>query len=140
MTATGAQIAASALTWLGTPFHHQGRVRNVGVDCIGVVIGVARDLGLSDYDVTGYWHLPWGLTLLQELRRHLVAVPIADVRMGDVLLFAFNGSPQHVGICTGLDPLRMAHAYAPMRKTVESPLTGEWLEQMRGAFRFPELV
>ncbi|WP_436904878.1 hypothetical protein [Acinetobacter johnsonii] len=22
-----------ALTWLGTPYHHQGRVKDVGVDC-----------------------------------------------------------------------------------------------------------
>lgn len=27
------QAVAEAITWLGTPYHHQGRVKGVGVDC-----------------------------------------------------------------------------------------------------------
>ena len=27
------EAVQEALTWLGTPYHHQGRVKGVGVDC-----------------------------------------------------------------------------------------------------------
>jgi cell wall-associated NlpC family hydrolase len=28
-----AAVVAEARSWLGTPFHHQGRVKAAGVDC-----------------------------------------------------------------------------------------------------------
>ena len=34
------QIIQTARQWLDTPYHHQARVKGVGVDCIGLVIGV----------------------------------------------------------------------------------------------------
>ena len=42
--ATGLDVVRMARTWLGTPYHHQGRVKGAGVDCGGLVIGVARFL------------------------------------------------------------------------------------------------
>ena len=40
MTTTRTDVVAAAREWLGTPFHHQARLRGVGVDCVGLVIGV----------------------------------------------------------------------------------------------------
>ncbi len=51
--ATGLEVVRVARTWLGTPYHHQGRVKGAGVDCAGLSVGVAKELGLSDVDVTG---------------------------------------------------------------------------------------
>ena len=50
-----ADVVAAALAWTDTPFHHQARLKGVGVDCVGLVIGVARELGLiaPDFDVVG---------------------------------------------------------------------------------------
>ena len=35
-------IVTEARTWVRTPYHHQARLKGVGVDCAGLVIGVAR--------------------------------------------------------------------------------------------------
>jgi len=46
---TKQQIILQARTWLGTKYHHQGRLKKSkagagGVDCIGLIIGVIDEL------------------------------------------------------------------------------------------------
>ncbi len=41
------QIAAASRSWIGTAFHHQGRTKKTtghkgGVDCLGLLVGVAK--------------------------------------------------------------------------------------------------
>ncbi len=38
------EIVAAARGWIGTPYRHQGQVKGVGCDCLGLVRGVWRDL------------------------------------------------------------------------------------------------
>lgn len=50
---TPEQIVAQARTWLGTKYHHQGRLKKSakgpgGCDCLGLIIGVIDELGLQD--------------------------------------------------------------------------------------------
>jgi hypothetical protein len=40
---SGNTFIAQARTWIGTPFHHQGRLKGVGCDCLGLIVGVAED-------------------------------------------------------------------------------------------------
>ena len=35
-------VVGEALTWLGTPYRHQGLRKGVGCDCLGLVLGVWR--------------------------------------------------------------------------------------------------
>ncbi len=42
MSTSGSDVVRTARTWLGTPYHHQGRLKGVGVDCAGLLIGVAQ--------------------------------------------------------------------------------------------------
>ncbi len=41
-------IIRTARSYIGTPFHHHGRLKNIGVDCLGLLIGVAKELNLND--------------------------------------------------------------------------------------------
>ena len=41
------EVVCEARTWLGTPFHHQARAKGEACDCAGLVIGVARALGVG---------------------------------------------------------------------------------------------
>jgi cell wall-associated NlpC family hydrolase len=97
---SSASVVAEARTWLGTPFHHQARLKSVGVDCIGLVIGVSRELGLvaPDFDVTGYSRVPDGRSLLEEASKHMPRISFQQVRPGDVVVVAFDVDPQHFGI------------------------------------------
>lgn len=55
------QVCKIARSWLGTPYHHMGRVKDVGVDCAMFPVEVYREAGLiPDFEIAFYppdWHL-----------------------------------------------------------------------------------
>lgn len=134
MTIARVRVVDAAREWLGTPFHHQGRVLGVGVDCVGVVIGVARQLGISDFDLTGYGHRPDSRLLERMAGELMIEVPVAAARPGDVLLIEVDGMPQHLGFVTELGLL---HAYAPLRRVVEHRMDDGWRARVLAAFSLP---
>lgn len=135
-----AEIVAAARGWIGTPFQHQARLRGVGVDCIGVVIGVAHELAISDYDITGYGAAPYAGLVMQEAERHLERVPAEAMRAGDVLLLRIENDPQHFGIVAevplGPDLPRFVHAFSKVGRCVETALDRFWRARVVGVYRF----
>lgn len=97
---TRTDIITEARTWLGTPFHHQARLQGVGVDCAGLLIGVARNLGLIDpaWDVQGYDRNPDGSTLMAACLQQLDLIDRTAMQPGDVVMVRFDAHPQHLGI------------------------------------------
>lgn len=134
MIITGAQVASAAREWIGTPWHHQGRLKGVGVDCAGLVLGVAHGLGLSDFAFTGYGHRPDPDVLGGFCRNMMAPVLISDARLGDVLLINVDRVPQHLAIFTDLG---MVHAFAPLRRVVEHRIDEDWSARIVAAFRMP---
>ena len=121
------QIVNHARTWLGTPFHHQARLKGVGCDCLGLVVGVVDELGLKDkngqllagYDEIAYSKEPDGAYLTQKLTDLLEEVQ--EPQAGDLALFSVRDNPQHLAILTDYEGwLGMIHAYAPARRVVEA--------------------
>lgn len=104
----------------------------MGVDCAGLLICVARDLGLQHYDVQGYSRVPSG----GDFERHLDANldRISAIEPGCILLMAFDSEPQHVAICTSNTSI--IHAYFEVRKVVEHDLDALWLSRVRAIYRF----
>lgn len=99
MSGTRAEVVAEARSWLGTPWAHQQRSKGVAVDCAGLVIGVARALGLvaADFDIGGYTRSPDG-TLLERCDTIMQRVAIEAMRPGDMLVVATDAEPAHMGI------------------------------------------
>ncbi len=140
MSVSGTEVVARARGWLGTRFHHQGRLKKSGgqrggVDCLGLLVGVAAELELNDRhgrpfgaaDVRDYCHLPNTQKLRDTLLTVLDEVPVDDVAPGDVLLMDVDGRAQHLGIVTDwCGGLGIIHAYAPARAVVEHALDGWW--------------
>lgn len=95
---TGAAIVSAARSWIGTPYRHQHRERGVGVDCAGLVIGVARQLCLvpPDFDISGYSRQPDG-SLLGHCEQWMAAGDRQDIQIGDVLITRFAQDPCHLG-------------------------------------------
>lgn len=95
---TRAEVVACARTWLGTPFHHQACVKQVGVDCAHLIIGVGRDLGLFalDFDVPAYPRQPDGVTMLALCDKYMDRIGRMDMTPGDVLVIHFGKNPQHM--------------------------------------------
>lgn len=134
--ATGEQAVATARSWLETPWHHQGRLKGVGVDCIGLVVGVADALGLAAAVTGPYGRRPDDRLLKRGLRLHMRRVRV--IMPGDVLLFEVDGAPQHVGIASELPDggSGVIHAHAQSRKVVEHRL-GHWESRIVGVYRWP---
>ena len=129
-------ILRAARAYLGVRFRHQGRTA-AGLDCAGLIILVARDLGLFDLDFTAYGHAPDGKTLHRLLSQYLDAVEPRDMRLGDVVLMAFQPAPQHLGILgDGARPFSLIHAYAQARMVIEHRLDDEWMGRIRNIYRF----
>lgn len=137
MTVTRDQFVAEARTWLGTPYQHQGRLKGVAVDCIGLLVCVAQTLGLSEADMRDYGRRPDG-RLRPLLEAHLERVPVLEADAADVVLFSFAAVPVHVGILTAPDHL--IHAYLPNRKVVESRLDDAMRSHIASAYHIPGII
>lgn len=127
---TRQDVVDAAREFMGTRWHHQGRNR-AGIDCIGLVIAVAHQLGLSDYDTTGYGRIPDGRVLCKLLDQHMQRTDNSN--LGDVLLMRFEKNPQHVAIVTDIG---IIHAYANARRVVEHRLDAVWAARVVGSYRF----
>lgn len=126
------EIVIAARSFLGTRWHHQGRNR-AGIDCIGLVVAVAHELGLlGELDTPNYGRIPDGRTLRAGLDLYLQPTP--TYQTGDVLLMRFETDPQHVGIVSDIG---IIHAYAQMRKVVEHRIDEVWRKRIVCAYSFP---
>lgn len=133
---TADDIIAAARQCLGTPFKHQGRLLAFGLDCAGVAIHVARQLGVDAIDVSGYGRSPSNGQLeaalasqpsLQQIE------PIAGRQPGDVLLMRFETDPQHIAIFTGES---IIHAYESVGACCEHRLSSAWARRIVRVYRF----
>jgi len=144
-----AEIVRVARTWLGTPFIHQGRVKGVGVDCPGIPLCVAEELGLKDKNgepMTGrmyhnYTAQPVGTYVHDMCCKHLVRVGLSKMKLGDVVSVNMLTAPCHVAIIgEGKDGLTLIHAYdGGTHKVTEQPLDEKWRRRIAGCFQFPEV-
>jgi cell wall-associated NlpC family hydrolase len=133
---TRAQVVEEARRWIGTPFAHQGRNRH-GVDCIGLLVVVARELGLSQYDFGGYGRVPDGATILREAATQLEPVPIPERQPADIFVMRWTREPQHLGF---ISPRGVIHAWARHGGVVEVSLPDAWLRRFVACYRIPGVV
>lgn len=137
-------VVAAARGWIGTPYCHQGRLHGVGVDCIGLVICVARDGGLVDpgFDYNGYRRRPDGTTLLQVSRMHMTQIEQSQMQPGDVVVVAFDTDPQHFGILGDYrhGGLSIIHAASGHGAVVETRLMFSRALRFVAAFQLPGIL
>ncbi|MBN8828629.1 MAG: hypothetical protein J0H68_07975 [Sphingobacteriia bacterium] len=139
-------IILTARSWIGTKFHHQGRIKQNGnnkggCDCIGLIIGIAKELGINIYDESGYSKLPNNYLLEEKLNHYLIKKDIKDISISDIALFRISEFPQHVGIISNYDlhELGIIHSFLPAKKVVEHHLNYEWKERLVAVYNFPTL-
>lgn len=147
----GNLIVTQARTWLGTKYHHQGRLKKSdrcsgGVDCIGLVIGIINELEICDaagcllskYDRTDYSMSPQTTKLAECFDLHLDLIDLAEMKAGDILLFKFWQNPQHVGIVSNYptEGLGIIHCNSNSSCVVEQPLSDTWRRMITHIYRF----
>lgn len=129
MVTRRSDVVEHARTYLGVPYVHQGRTRH-GLDCIGLVVRVAHDLGLSAYEISHYARVPSGRLMIRLLKENCQAIPPSTAQPGDLLHIAYGKQPQHLAIVTERG---MIHADS-RHGVVEHGLIPD---RIRGAYRLP---
>lgn len=142
----GQQVVDEARTWLGTKWSHQASLKGVATDCIGLIVGVGRALGLlGEFDqhapeFRGYGMTPKPLMLLAAADRFLDRIQVTQVRPGDIYVMRFQRDPTHFAILTSIDNVdgndTIIHAYTQARQVVEHGIDETWRGRVLRAYRF----
>lgn len=105
-------VVAEAQAWLRTPFHHEARIKGVGVDCLMFLAEVYEHAGVIPHiappHYTPDWHMHRDIErYMQGLMQyaHEVEAPL----LGDVALFKFGRVFSHGAIV--IEWPRVIHAY-----------------------------
>ena len=140
--AAAALIVAEAMSWIGTPYRHQGRTKGVGCDCLGLLLGVWSAIYGGLPEQPGTYSPDWAEAagaerFLEAARRHCREKQPAEMTPGDLLLFRWKrGLPaKHAGIL--MSPDRFVHAYQGA-SVVASALVPQWRQRVGGVFSFPD--
>lgn len=130
-------IINEARSWIGTPFHHQGRLKGHGCDCLGLVIQVLNAVTKQNYpDNTTYGHMEDVGFLLTEMRKYLIQIPPNQGKIGDIIVFEWDRHP-HLGF---LSDNGIIHAYSQAgRKVQEHTITQDLKDRICGVFKIPDI-
>jgi len=139
-------VVAAARSWIGTPFHHRARLKGVGVDCSGLIVGVCRELGLvaADFDTEPYTTTPDARMLREGCARELTPIDRGAMQPGDVVLLAITKDEQHLGILGdyrygGLSIIHAANNVAPPR-VIETRLMFSRSLRFCAAYSLPRIA
>lgn len=124
------RVVGIAATWLGTKYHHMGRVKGVGVDCSMLLAEVYHEAGLMPKIVVKPyphdWHLHRNRELyLEELLEHATEVEGPPLP-GDVALWQFGRTFSHGAIVEAWPVI--IHSYLKLGVVRENVETASWLK------------
>lgn len=135
---TGADVVAAARGHLNTRWQHQGRMPGVALDCLGLVIVVARQLGcvVADFDIEGYGRHADG-SMLALCERHMTRIDAFE--LGCVLALAVVDDPQHLAIVGDYrhGGRSVIHAHSGEGRVIETRLMFAKNFELRGIYRLP---
>ena len=145
MTITRMDAVAETRAWLDTPFKHQGCLKGVACDCIGLVGGVGVALGLVDYDENSdkakpflnYRLMPDSKKMREGLGIFLVPISVTEATVADILFLAWTKEPQHVAL---ISDRGIIHSYSGVGRVVEHALDEQWQRRVTAAYRYPYFV
>lgn len=157
MQITRTLLVSQARTWLGTSFRHQGRSKktiknNGGVDCLGLVIGVAKELNLksgvfdknnkellvAEFDDLEYARNSDPKKLIEGFAKACIEIELNNAKIGDIILFKFEGLPKHLSIITDIennDIITIIHSFVKVGKVTEHILDDTWKSRIARVYR-----
>jgi NlpC/P60 family putative phage cell wall peptidase len=138
VTPTREEIVAAARSWIGTPYRHQASLKGVGCDCLGLLVGVWREVTGETVGPLPPYTPDWAEangreTLAEGLAEVLTAIDPKEAREGDIVLFRWRAHlpAKHCGILVAPD--RMVHAQEKAAVS-EVALSDWWRRRMARAF------
>jgi cell wall-associated NlpC family hydrolase len=134
-------IIRVAREYLGTPWHHCGRVKGKehgGLDCVGLVSCTCKELGIrADSDLPSYSRHPDGKLLVEQIEKlDVTRLDYEDdvLYPADIIVFRFIGErPTHLGFLTDQG---LIHTYRDVGRVVEHRIDDTWKRRIHLVFRF----
>jgi NlpC/P60 family putative phage cell wall peptidase len=124
------RVVAEARAWLGTPYHHHGRLRGVGVDCAQLLCAVYAAAGAIPVLQPGAYAVDWHLHRSEEMFlawvRRAGTERVQAPAPGTAAVFRFGRAYSHGAVM--LDEHTALHAYIGqgviLTRLDEAPLKG----------------
>lgn len=141
-----AEFVAVARSFEGTPYHHQGRVPGVGMDCPAPIIVDCWECGIKPrtFDIQGYERGADGVTLKRYCDEHMEPISLEEAGAADVILCGFDkdgGRPRHLGILVDPTPNRRywihAEGWAHKKVMLSRLVIGNGFMRLVQAYHIP---
>lgn len=136
---TAADVVSAARSRLGVRWVHQGR-HDAGLDCLGLLVAVGRQLGCAVPGDAAYGRIPDGNQLLAEMRRYLLAEPVGTrPRPGHFVALRVGLKPHHAAVIAEYrhGGLSMIHGDSKAGEVTEHRLTRKWVADIAELYRVP---
>jgi hypothetical protein len=140
----GDRIADEALSWVGTQFRHQGRIKGRFVDCANFVALCAINIGLEGIAIpSNYGRNEDGGEMLRLLDRYMVLVPQETMRRGDLIALCDEvrrepDVPRHLIVVDEVKANTIYVIDATERGVRRHRLDGRWLRRIHSVWRLVE--
>ena len=132
-------VMTVARRWIGTPYQHQASCEGAGVDCLGLVRGIWREVCGAEPAAVPAYTPDWSETAKDERLLDAMGAyfhPVSgEAQVGDVLVFRLRSVAKHLAVVSVRGEI--IHAYSG-RGVVETPLSPAWERRIAGVFRFPD--
>jgi hypothetical protein len=133
------QFISAAIGWAGTPFGEQGRTKGQRADCVGLVLGAAKEVGYvpEDWDFTAYGINDNQEAALKWLAKWCDQIPVKEIAPGDIAVLNIgNGLAAHMGIVYNhVDGLGLIHADQRVGRVVMHRMDAGYFAKMLTGFR-----
>lgn len=130
-------VVKEALSWIGTPYHHQAMVKGFGVDCAMILIGVYKNCGLIDKVELPEYSTQWHLHRDEEKYLKTISEylkPTQEPKKGDVALFKFGRTVSHSAIV--IDYPTVVHAYNRVGVILDDMTNGKLKDRLHGFYTY----
>ena len=126
-----AAVVREALAFLATPYHHMGRVKGVGVDCLTLIACAMENAGVIPPVGIPYYPKDWmhhrdAERYLEGLLRY--AREVASPDPGDVALWKFGRCFSHAAVVVAWPAV--VHACAGRNVCLEHADAAKWLSEI----------
>lgn len=125
------KILSVARSWIGTPWVHHQRSKGLGVDCVGFINGVFKELGIELPPIDNYRRSPEGSELLDFINSLPFLREKEVIESGNILVFKVGLIPHHVGFSNGTG---LIHADCVVGKVLEISNLGTMQKNLCGIF------
>jgi cell wall-associated NlpC family hydrolase len=123
------RFVQAALSYIGTPYHHQGRIKGVGVDCATMLILAGCDAGLIDNFELPEYSPQWMLHRNEEVYLEIIGKHCHEIEPpalpGDIAVWKIGRTFSHAAIV--IEWPKVVHAVVNRKVSTDDVDKTMWL-------------